>query len=298
MRTHTCPPDHAHGRTPTCYRSHKCGCTDCNAANNARCRTRKRLIAIGAWNPDLVPTGPIRDHLCALRRTGMSRGAIAKAAGVDGHCIRDILRGNRTTGRIPERITTNTATRILSIPLDLTQLPDHVLVPARSARRRLQALGARGWSGTELASRLGIPEHRVGSVHRAERVPAWLHRDIVALYERLWDAQPPTATITQRKRRSRALTTARRHGWAPPLAWDDIDTDTAPPQADDEPVIDDVAIELALSGHHVPLTRDERIEATRRGTERGRSETQLAELLGVDARTIARDRGTLNEKAA
>ena len=29
MRTHTCPPDHKHGLTSTCYVVHLCGCRAC-----------------------------------------------------------------------------------------------------------------------------------------------------------------------------------------------------------------------------------------------------------------------------
>ena len=86
--------------------------------------------------------------------------------------------------------------------------------------------------------------------------------------------------------------------WLPPLAWDDIDTDPAPPTAGQEPLLDEIAIELALAGQNVRLTRDERLEATRRGTERGLSLTQLSDLLGVDVRTIDRDRDDLGLRQA
>ena len=125
-----------------------------------------------------------------------------------------------------------------------------------------------------------------------------VHDDIAALYDELWDQQPPTHTRAQRVGRSYALTVARRHGWLPPLAWDDIDTDPAPPTAGQEPLLDEIAIELALAGQNVRLTRDERLEATRRGTERGLSLTQLSDLLGVDVRTIDRDRDDLGLRQA
>ncbi len=73
---------------------------------------------------------------------------------------------------------------------------------------------------------------------------------------------------------------------------------TSAATAGQEPLLDEIAIELALAGQNVRLTRDERLEATRRGTERGLSLTQLSDLLGVDVRTIDRDRDDLGLRQA
>ena len=299
MREHTCPPEHAHGATPTCYRSHKCGCDECRQANTERCYARRKLIAYGRWQPALVDAQPVHEHLVELvDGIGMSTTAIAVAGHVDISTVRAILRGNKTTGRVPERIYSHTAARLLSVKPDPTALPDEVKLRSRGARRRVQALVARGWSVHELARQAGIPTARLDSALRWEKISAGVFRAVSDLYERLWDQEPPAETRAQRVGRTRALTTARLHGWLPPLAWDDIDTDEAPPQVEDTPTLDDFAIELALNGERVELTREERLEATRRGSERGMSARELAERFGVDPRTIERDRSEPARRAA
>ena len=293
MRTHTCPPDHKHGLTSTCYVVHLCGCRACMDGNARRRRDRYRLLAYGRYQDAHQPIEPIRQHLQALVDTGMIPERIAISAGVGGATVRRLL--NSETARF---VTGATARKLLAVTPDSSTLAAQGRVNGRGTRRRLQALAAIGWNHHEIARRLGYPRWKVNKALEGAYVDIRVHDDIAALYDELWDQQPPTHTRAQRVGRSYALTVARRHGWLPPLAWDDIDTDPAPPTAGQEPLLDAIAIELALAGQNVRLTRDERLEATRRGTERGLSLTQLSDLLGVDVRTIDRDRDDLGLRQA
>ena len=293
MRTHTCPPDHKHGLTSTCYVVHLCGCRACMDGNARRRRDRYRLLAYGRYQDAHQPIEPIRQHLQALVDTGMIPERIAISAGVGGATVRRLL--NSETARF---VTGATARKLLAVTPDSSTLAAQGRVNGRATRRRLQALAAIGWNHHEIARRLGYPRWKVNKALEGAYVDIRVHDDIAALYDELWDQQPPTHTRAQRVGRSYALTVARRHGWLPPLAWDDIDTDPAPPTAGQEPLLDEIAIELALAGQNVRLTRDERLEATRRGTERGLSLTQLSDLLGVDVRTIDRDRDDLGLRQA
>jgi len=293
MRTHTCPPDHKHGLTSTCYVVHLCGCRACMDGNARRRRDRYRLLAYGRYQDAHQPIEPIRQHLQALVDTGMIPERIAISAGVGGATVRRLL--NSETARF---VTGATARKLLAVTPDSSTLAAQGRVNGRGTRRRLQALAAIGWNHHEIARRLGYPRWKVNKALEGAYVDIRVHDDIAALYDELWDQQPPTHTRAQRVGRSYALTVARRHGWLPPLAWDDIDTDPAPPTVEQEPLLDEIAIELALAGQNVRLTRDERLEATRRGTERGLSLTQLSDLLGVDVRTIDRDRDDLGLRQA
>ena len=293
MRTHTCPPDHKRGLTSTCYVVHLCGCRACMDGNARRRRDRYRLLAYGRYQDAHQPIEPIRQHLQALVDTGMIPERIAISAGVGGATVRRLL--NSETARF---VTGATARKLLAVTPDSSTLAAQGRVNGRGTRRRLQALAAIGWNHHEIARRLGYPRWKVNKALEGAYVDIRVHDDIAALYDELWDQQPPTHTRAQRVGRSYALTVARRHGWLPPLAWDDIDTDPAPPTAGQEPLLDEIAIELALAGQNVRLTRDERLEATRRGTERGLSLTQLSDLLGVDVRTIDRDRDDLGLRQA
>ena len=293
MRTHTCPPDHKHGLTSTCYVVHLCGCRACMDGNARRRRDRYRLLAYGRYQDAHQPIEPIRQHLQALVDTGMIPERIAISAGVGGATVRRLL--NSETARV---VTGATARKLLAVTPDSSTLAAQGRVNGRGTRRRLQALAAIGWNHHEIARRLGYPRWKVNKALEGAYVDIRVHDDIAALYDELWDQQPPTHTRAQRVGRSYALTVARRHGWLPPLAWDDIDTDPAPPTAGQEPLLDEIAIALALAGQNVRLTRDARLEATRRGTERGLSLTQLSDLLGVDVRTIDRDRDDLGLRQA
>ena len=293
MRTHTCPPDHKHGLTSTCYVVHLCGCRACMDGNARRRRARYRLLAYGRYQDAHQPIEPIRQHLQALVDTGMIPERIAISAGVGGATVRRLL--NSETARF---VTGATARNLLAVTPYSSTLAAQGRGNGRGTRRRLQALAAIGWNHHEIARRLGYPRWKVNKALEGAYVDIRVHDDIAALYDELWDQQPPTHTRAQRVGRSYALTAARRHGWLPPLAWDDIDTDPAPPTAGQEPLRDESASERALAGQNVRLTRDERLEATRRGTERGLSLTQLSDLLGVDVRTIDRDRDDLGLRQA
>lgn len=96
-------------------------------------------------------------------------------------------------------------------------------VSAAGSRRRLQALACMGWSMRELGERSGVNlrtlDHwRAGRTTRMHPE----HADIIAnLFRQLWD-QPGPSHITKGW--------ARKHGWAPPLAWDNIDDEHEQPK--------------------------------------------------------------------
>lgn len=87
-------------------------------------------------------------------------------------------------------------------------------VPAAGSRRRLRALAWNGWSPAELARRLGEPARVVRRLQSGSPcdVPADVAARISWLYDLLWD-------VTGNSPRTAAA--ARRHSFAPALAWDD-----------------------------------------------------------------------------
>ena len=99
-------------------------------------------------------------------------------------------------------------------------------VPVYRAQRRIQALLALGWSAREIAEAGGLPDGRdvtriLNGRTRADE-PKWVERKtftaICRAYDRLAMTIPPPKHARDRDRR-RALA----KGFAPPLAWDDID---------------------------------------------------------------------------
>lgn len=90
-------------------------------------------------------------------------------------------------------------------------------VPALGARRRLRALMAIGWDMRTVAAMLGRHDRLDGIVRSnstQQTVTRALDRRIRVLYDRL-SATPGPSEF--------ARGAARTHGYAPPLAWDNID---------------------------------------------------------------------------
>ena len=96
-------------------------------------------------------------------------------------------------------------------------------VPTTGFRRRIEALQSLGWSITHIANELGTTVQTIHTTaFKGTCVRAWRHDQLAALYERL-SMTHATDRLANRRR-----TIAARKGYAPPLAWDDIDTDPAP----------------------------------------------------------------------
>lgn len=283
----------------TCYKR-RCGHDACREAWNAHHRNIARLKAYGRWDPwaDYTDAEPVREHVRALSEAGIGLLRLAEVSGVSEGALRALLYGDEKDGLGPtKRIHRDRARAILAVTPSLDALADGGRVSASGTRRRLQALAAVGWSSTELAKLLGKDPRVVARTQYAETVTGRTARTVRDLYERLWDQAPPESTATEKMSASRARTRAQRRGWVPPLAWDDetIDDPAARPNTLDdrdwdEALIDEVAVELALTGERVNLSDAEFAEVVRIGTERGMSAAELAEATGRTKRSVQRRR--------
>jgi len=140
-------------------------------------------------------------------------------------------------------------------------------VDAAGTRRRVQALMRNGWSTGALAARSGRTAGAVWQMLRYERVSPATAAAWRALYDELWDQEPPHGTRFERQAAARARRHASERGWPPPLAWDD-----------DE--IDDPAA-VPIAGWERAVGRERR--------ERGLLAAEVADLLGfgLDVRQAA-----------
>ena len=284
MRNEICPDDHKHGETPTCYRAHKCSCVPCCEANTERGRARQALLEQGLPTSSKVPVRPVQEHITDLLVAGIPRATTAAMARVTTETLFDIESASPT-----HKIYPATANKILAVDADLDFVPGHLFVTARGVQRRIRALAARGWSVEEIARRLEWSDARRENIYKVERVRAWVHQTLSALYEEIWNAEPPATTLAECAVRDRTIRRARQMGWAPPMAWDDIDADEAPDAVEADPdLIDEVAVELALRGHGVPLSEAERQVVIEKGTELGMSAEELAERVHRCSRTVQR----------
>jgi hypothetical protein len=142
------------------------------------------------------------------------------------------------------------------------------MVDATGTGRRLRALQAIGWSWPLLAAELRVRSPRWPSKLASGRTPTVSRAtaaQIAALYDRL-SFTPGPSDVTR--------TWAAKRGWPPPLAWDDDQIDNPQAQAwadqteDAAPVVDEVAIQRALTGERIKLTRLEKHHAVHAGIDR------------------------------
>lgn len=164
-----------------------------------------------------VPADEAREILTDLAAR-MSYSAIARALGTSHNYVTSIIRGKTL------RISPQRAAEIRKIRLHRPADTSHV--SPLGARRRLQALHALGYTWARLEGELG--GYSLGAIKCLvhEQVPVIEARNderIRAAYDRLSMILPTSDVPQERSGIARARNAARRKGWPPPLAWDNID---------------------------------------------------------------------------
>jgi hypothetical protein len=237
-------------------------------------RLRRRKIADGVWLPR-EPSGPVADHVTALRASGMSLARIAAASGVAERTLRNLAHCRHVQG--------TTAAAIRAVTAQPRPARAGLVPYGTGVARRVQALVAIGWPLLTQARRLDLSVQRVWDLAqlRTPMVKVCTYRQFVALFEELSATPGPSV---------RARNLAVKNGWCPPLAWDDnIDDPAAEPQqgsVDAEP--DLVVVERALSGERLPMTAADREAALLRGVAQGMSLSRTALTLGINYSTAQR----------
>lgn len=130
-----------------------------------------------------------------------------------------------------QRTSVHAAQALLAVTPDAAIGAHHM--SAIGARRRLQALAVRGWSGDFLAVKTGYSRANLYRVRAGKRdmITGDVDQRIRAVYEELQDLTPAPVTRIERGAVTRTLTEASSRGWLPPAAWDDIDDPNEVPSA-------------------------------------------------------------------
>lgn len=184
----------------------------------------------------LINATETRNHIHTLQGLGWSLRAIAGAADVSVQGVHRIARGR-------ERINRITAAAVLAIPVDsLPQRPSVAVTEPFVSRigtvRRIQGLLFMGWGHAEMTRRSGIAT--ANALHQQGRwVTRSTHDKIATLYDELAMRPGPS---------TKAAAFARRLGYAPPLAWDDIDHDLVADLGSDDVDVDEVLVERVIAG--------------------------------------------------
>lgn len=298
-----CPPEHKHNQTGTCYTIHKCRCAPCKEHNAAAERHRSRMKAYGRYDNGLVDAAPAREHIRYLQTFGYGYRRIAELSGVGNTAIESLLYGRKGVAGDPrfgealKRITRTKADKILAVHPTISTLAGGTRISSRGTQRRIQALARVGWSMSKQADIIGMEPTNLHRILHNTTVTVTTHRAVETMFTELWNQTPERVTQWDQTAYTRTVNFAKRHKWVSPLAWDDIDNDPAPPVAEQLTAVDDMAVELAVSGHPVRLRTEERLEAVRRLHAMRWSDTRIAERLGYTSRTVMRDRQTLGLEA-
>ncbi|WP_341719982.1 helix-turn-helix transcriptional regulator [Micromonospora sp. FIMYZ51] len=231
-------------RVHTCqrHRRYQAGCPGCQQRTAESARNRTRLAAYSQWDRALIDTTPARNHITQLQRHGMSRRAIADAAGVSPSGIDAIANGQRA------RAAQFTVDAICGVR------PRHTTptrrVPAHGATRRLQALTLAGWPTGMLADRLDttVPHVQRWRCGTFRQVTVNNHLAVAQLADLLAGRQGPCWNARRH---------ARRRRWATVADWGGRIDD---PQAQPEPMllpddlVDMFVVAEAAAGR-VPVSR-------------------------------------------
>lgn len=103
-------------------------------------------------------------------------------------------------------------------------------VTPTGARRRLQALRLLGWTNRQLATMTGLDPATIRrTLHPATtRITHNTAIRVKVIYDTHWNRRPRPRTPQERRDTTNGVRYAQAQGWAPAMAWDCIDTDTAP----------------------------------------------------------------------
>jgi hypothetical protein len=143
------------------------------------------------------------------------------------------------------------------------------LVDATGTIRRIRALQALGWTYAEMGQQCGRSENWAYMIPRSPQVTSTTASRMARVYEELCMVVPdgPYAERTRRM--------ARRKGWPPPLAWDDIDRDPQANYGGTDADIDPVVVMRLLEGRRVKSTPAEKEAAMARWVADGGSRAEL-----------------------
>lgn len=164
----------------------------------------------------LRDAAPYRRKIETLVGHGATTTAIAAATGLTRPAV-DYIR----------RAETRSLRAFAATALDQVTLADCIahtepsgMCPAVGTIRRLEALLAIGWTHDEIHARIGLASRRIMR-DQVTQVTRRTHDNVSALFDELCMTLGPSEHNRAR---------ARRFGWLPPLAWDDLDDPDELPQ--------------------------------------------------------------------
>jgi hypothetical protein len=188
-------------------------------AKNRWARRRRRLIGYGQWQP-FTDAAPVREHVLAIKATGMGLAGIAKHTNVKRGTLEHLLYGK---DHYPPavKIRTESAQALLAYWPALDDYEDHTTIDGTGTRRRMQALAAAGWTAHAVHQRVGgAHKQTFERLHTCRKVTARLACAVRDFYNEYSSTKPEDHGV-EPWIAERTRSTAAKRDWAPAIAWDD-----------------------------------------------------------------------------
>ena len=205
----------AHGTYSRYTSADRCRCDKCRQAAYVYMKRYSHHRSTHGYV--LQPADEALALVQAYLSQGWSYASIAQATGLALRHLQHITRGEVT------RVNRRTIHQLRNP--DWSAVDGATLVPAWPVARRLRALQALGWTWTLIADRAGLAPTHVQRIHQQQRCTAAARQAVIAVYDTMSMETPPDIRATRCAR-----TYAARRGYAPPLAWDNIDDPDEQPQ--------------------------------------------------------------------
>lgn len=209
---------HKPTRTYSCVALHKCRHPD---HVNARRRYNKagevrRLTGRGRY----IPVEGTRAAITRLKDAGYTLSDIDRATGIHHTTLSRIDLG------IHKRVIVGTARAIARMERN----SDRMFVPVDGTIRRLEALALEGFSAKFVCKRVGLHATSVQPAKsKGRRIHGEIADKIAEAFNELWGKNPLDYGATKQSvNLTKAV--ARKYGYVPALAWDDIDDPNETPK--------------------------------------------------------------------
>lgn len=170
---------------------------------------------------------PIRAHVQKLNDYGIGVRQVAKLANVSYITVQTLMTGHsQARHRLTKKITTGAAIRLLKVEAKHENLAPGRQIPVKGARRRIQALCAQGYSLRWQCEKLG---YGYGNLQALVTRTKYCERATFDKIDALFNEYAYKKNVGHDRRSRQAVTRtindAKKRGWLPAAAWDDIDLD-------------------------------------------------------------------------
>lgn len=176
-------------------------------------QSQKDRIAKGEWISGTIPADEVIAHWEKLNAEGLSTRRICELAGISLQGIYMIKKRGRV--RIMN------AQKILAVKSwGISEKETSGYVPVLGTARRIQSLVALGYTFLYLSKEMHVAHDKVSQIAHMEQdhVTVDTAKKVAAVFDRLSGTIPEPSKPT-----SRSKNYARRMGWSPPLAYNNID---------------------------------------------------------------------------